>query len=109
VTAYRGVAPLTLVRTLGENGTATLVYVDAGRPVPASADPEDVKRLVAEGFLEAVKPEPAATGDAGKGGAPAKSASKADWKAYAIAQGVSEEDAEKATRDELAALYLQAD
>jgi hypothetical protein len=69
VTAYRGVAPLTLVRTLGENGTATLVYVDAGRPVPASADPDDVKRLVAEGFLEAVKPEPGADskGERGKG------------------------------------------
>ncbi|MEU7962370.1 hypothetical protein AB0D09_02705 [Streptomyces sp. NPDC049097] len=37
---------------------------------------------------------------------PARSASKADWKAYAIAQGVTEDEADKATRDELAARYL---
>lgn len=36
---------------------------------------------------------------------PGKSASKADWKAYAIGQGMDEDDAEKATRDELAARY----
>ncbi|MFF3497383.1 hypothetical protein ACFYWS_39330 [Streptomyces sp. NPDC002795] len=36
---------------------------------------------------------------------PAKSASKADWKAYAISQGLDEDEAEKATRDELAARY----
>lgn len=36
---------------------------------------------------------------------PAKSASKADWVAYAVQEGQSEEDATKATRDELAALY----
>ncbi|MCM2394356.1 hypothetical protein [Streptomyces albipurpureus] len=38
---------------------------------------------------------------------PTKSASKADWKAYAVAQGMAEEDAEKATRDELAAQYTE--
>jgi hypothetical protein len=36
---------------------------------------------------------------------PAKSASKADWKAYAISQGLDEADADAATRDELAARY----
>lgn len=36
---------------------------------------------------------------------PAKSASKADWKAYALQEGLDEDDAEKATRDELAAKY----
>ncbi|WP_328846122.1 hypothetical protein [Streptomyces sp. NBC_00258] len=36
---------------------------------------------------------------------PAKSASKADWKAYALQEGMDEEEAEKATRDELAAKY----
>jgi hypothetical protein len=33
---------------------------------------------------------------------PPRKASKSDWKAYAIAQGMSEEDADRATRDELA-------
>lgn len=36
---------------------------------------------------------------------PARSASKADWKAYAASQGMDEDEAEKATRDELAAKY----
>lgn len=36
---------------------------------------------------------------------PTKSASKADWKAYAIQEGMDAEEAEKATRDELAAKY----
>jgi hypothetical protein len=37
---------------------------------------------------------------------PARSASKADWKAYAVAQGMDEAEADKATRDELAARYV---
>lgn len=36
---------------------------------------------------------------------PNRTASKADWKAHAIAAGVDEADAEKATRDELAELF----
>ncbi|MFE2019883.1 hypothetical protein ACFW9O_17790 [Streptomyces sp. NPDC059499] len=38
---------------------------------------------------------------------PPKSGSKADWLAYAVSQGASEEDAAAATRDELAALYAE--
>jgi len=36
---------------------------------------------------------------------PARSASKADWRAYAVAHGMSEEDADAATRDQLAAHF----
>ncbi|GAA1455453.1 hypothetical protein [Nocardiopsis tropica] len=36
---------------------------------------------------------------------PAKSASKTDWIAYAIGQGMSEEDADAATRDALVERY----
>ncbi|MFJ1869961.1 hypothetical protein [Streptomyces chartreusis] len=36
---------------------------------------------------------------------PAKSASRADWKAYAVQEGMDEDEADKATRDELAARY----
>ncbi|WP_158716012.1 hypothetical protein [Streptomyces sp. NRRL B-24720] len=36
---------------------------------------------------------------------PAKSASKADWVAYAVQEGQTEEDARAATRDQLADLY----
>lgn len=38
---------------------------------------------------------------------PTKSGSKADWVAYAVSQGASEEDASAATRDDLAALYAE--
>jgi hypothetical protein len=37
---------------------------------------------------------------------PAKSASKADWKAYAVSQGMAEDLAESTSRDDLAAQYL---
>lgn len=40
---------------------------------------------------------------------PAKSASKADWVAYAVSQGATEADANSATRDELAARYEDGD
>jgi hypothetical protein len=40
---------------------------------------------------------------------PTKSASKADWKAYAIAQGMSEDEAEATSRDNLAAQYADED
>lgn len=51
MTSYVGVAPLTIVDTRTESGAVMGVYVYAGRPVPANADPDDVARLVAEGFL----------------------------------------------------------
>jgi hypothetical protein len=38
--------------------------------------------------------------------APARSAAKSDWFAYAIANGMDEDKADKATRDQLAELFL---
>lgn len=73
------------------------------RPVPGSKDAERYAALAedpASGWKCAepdAAPEPPAR--------PAKSASKAVWVEYAVSQGVSEGDAEKATRDELAALF----
>jgi hypothetical protein len=53
--------------------------------------------------VEAPKQEPPAD-DGPK--SPAKSASKADWVAYVVEhRGVSQEDADASTRDELAATY----
>lgn len=42
--------------------------------------------------------------DAGDG-PPAKSANKAEWVAYAVAQGADEADAEASTKDDLIATY----
>lgn len=43
----------------------------------------------------------------GPGGVPAKSASKADWVAYAVSQGKPEDEANAATKDELVAEYVK--
>ena len=55
-------------------------------------------RREADPLADEVPPEPKR---------PAKSASKADWVAYAVSQGAEEDDATAATRDELAALYAE--
>ena len=69
-TTYISKAPLTYVRLKG--GSA--VHVHKGGHVPASADPEDVKRLVKEGFLEEVTLEESGDDDSGDGdsGRPAR-------------------------------------
>lgn len=77
------------------------------RPAKGSARAEELETLAAdpatawhvEESEPAPEPEPVVLER------PAKSASKADWKAYAIQEGMDEAEAEKATRDELAAKY----
>jgi len=69
---------------------------------------------VPEGRLAELVTNPQAWGDtvdetvaaAAEDGPPTKSASKADWKAYAISQGMDDAEAESMTRDDLAELYL---
>jgi hypothetical protein len=46
---------------------------------------------------------PAEVAEAAESGAPAKSASKADWVAYAVAQGMDEAEADAMTKDDLQA------
>lgn len=46
--SYEGKAPLTMCRTAAPT---TYVSVLAGAPVPENIDPDDLKRLVDEGFL----------------------------------------------------------
>ena len=64
-------------------------FLQAGYTVEDLDEPEDTE--------PPVEPDPL----------PARSASKADWVAAAIARGMSEEDTEKLTRDELVALYTK--
>lgn len=75
------------------------------RPMPGSEDAERYAALAedpASGWRCAESdPEPGPIALE----RPTKSASKADWKAYAVDQGMDEDEAEKATRDELAAKY----
>lgn len=80
------------------------------RPAPGSKrdrelaalaeDPATNWRREADPLDDEVFPEPKR---------PAKSGSKADWVAYAVSQGATEDDATAATRDELAAAYAGDD
>lgn len=49
--------------------------------------------------------EDGGSGEAKSGGAPAKSASKADWVDYAVSQGATDDEASDMTKDELVELY----
>ncbi|NUT31534.1 MAG: hypothetical protein HOV79_00515 [Hamadaea sp.] len=53
-----------------------------------------------------VEPEPDPEDDEPGDKPPARSASKAEWKAYAAAHGMSDEDADKTSRDDLAEKFL---
>lgn len=78
----------------------------------AIAQNENLRRVAyfrSQGYgveeIEPDEPEPAEEPD-DEPKAPARSASKADWAAYAIAQGVDADEAEKLTRDQLAERFL---
>lgn len=98
------IAPLVIAK---DEQTGVPNYYYEGTVVPDSVSAEDRKRFRDEGLTEAPKKakESKSAPDDGEAGAPAKSASKADWKAYAISQGMSEDDAEASTRDKLAEQY----
>lgn len=72
------------------------------RPVPGSLEAEHYAALAADpaSGWNAVAEEPPAPA-----GPPAKSAAKAEWIAWAVAQGADQADAEKATKDELITIY----
>lgn len=77
------------------------------RPVPGSGEAEQYAALASdpESGWRCVEPDPVPEPEPVVLERPAKSASKADWLAYAVQEGMDEDEAEKATRDELAARY----
>lgn len=75
------------------------------QPVPGSEEAEKLAALAADPGSDWRCVEPDAEPEPVELSRPVKSASKADWKAYAVSHGMDEEAADKATRDELAALY----
>ena len=101
-------APLVILKV--KDGTRRHLY--AGTPVPDDADTDHVKHLKELGMIGQVEaPAPAKSESKSEDGPPAKSASKADWVAYATddARGedkLSQDDAEALTRDRLAEKYL---
>lgn len=96
MTNYVVTAPLVIVRQ--KDGSRVHVY--AGAPVPKDADREHLEQLIDQDMVEkAAEPE------SDEDGAPAKSAAKAEWEAYARAQGATDEDLEGKTKDELVSTY----
>ncbi|MFE6488969.1 hypothetical protein ACFVGN_39385 [Streptomyces sp. NPDC057757] len=78
------------------------------QPEPGSKEEQRLEKLVASregGWYVVDAPKPAPESEPVVLERPAKSASKADWKAYAIQEGLDEDEAETATRDELAVKY----
>ncbi len=77
------------------------------RPVPGSAEANEYAAFAEDpsSGWRCSEPDPVPEPEPVVLERPVKSASKADWKAYAVSQGMDEADAEKATRDELAATY----
>lgn len=77
------------------------------RPIPGTDEAAQFAALAADesSGWRCSEPDPGPESDPVVLERPAKSASKADWKAYAIQEGMDEGEAEKATRDELAATY----
>lgn len=102
-------APLVIIR----NADGSRQHLYAGTPVPDEVDTEHRDQLLEEGMLAKVDvadpapaEEPADTGDK----VPAKSASKADWVAYATddARGddrLTKEEADALTKEQLAEKY----
>jgi hypothetical protein len=71
--------------------------------MPPPAEQHELLGELTQGLVKVAPPDPEDSGAKPK--LPNRTASKADWKAYAIASGMDEADVEKATRDELAELY----
>jgi hypothetical protein len=98
--SYTVTAPLVVVPD--ESGADRYLY--KGAPVPGDIAKEHTDRLAAEGLIEETStPAVAATTDEDE--PPAKSASKADWEAYARSQGATDADLDGATKDDLVATY----
>lgn len=99
-TQLYAVSPLVLIRDVSGYDQ----YFYQGQPVAGEFDKDRVAALLAEGHLvevEMVVVEPVALSDE----APAKSANKPDWVAYAVLQGMDPDEAEKATKDDLVSRY----
>ena len=75
------------------------------RPMPGSDEAEQFAALAADpdSGWRCAEPDPAPE----SAGPPAKSAAKAEWVAYAVAQGVEQDEAEGLKRDELVALFTE--
>lgn len=103
---FQVIKPLIVVRD--EKQQQHMLYQDAVFS-DEGLDAEHVEMLEDEGFIEAFTPperhENEGDPDGGSDGPPAKSASKADWVAFAVSQGADEDEADASTKDDLIEKY----
>lgn len=111
--SYKVISPVVVMAPsgksddLGDANNGPRYFYD-GAIIPAGYNDERCKELAKDGMLEEVSASESSSDDADK--APARSASKADWVAYATdeARGddqLSDEDANALTKDELVERY----
>lgn len=111
---YVGIAPLTVVRRVG--GFSQDVY--AGAPVPGDITPDDLDRLLGEGYIIESDTAGGMQNDVpgqslleqtqspvDPDGRPSKRATKDAWVAYAVAQGADPAEADAKNKDDLIAEY----
>lgn len=108
---YRVTAPFVNAKVTTPTGPTVVGYYE-GAILPESTDPAHLQHLLDIDMVEEVEllevdgaepppdeePEPL-------GAAPARSAPKADWEAYARAQGATDADLEGKTKEDLVAAY----
>lgn len=102
MTKFRITAPVADFTGLSAdvNFTNGVAEIDAPVDDPQHADARRVAYFTAAGY----RVEPVVEADVvedGPGPLPAKSASKADWVAAAVARGIDQADADKATKEQL--------
>lgn len=87
-----------------ELGSGPRVYLEQGQQVPGNAKAKHVEHLLNVGLVEEAA-APSGSDSPDGDGAPAKSASKADWVAFAVSKGADEAEADAQTKDDLIAAY----
>lgn len=96
--AYRVTAGAVVAQTEGSEGSERYFYRGS---ILSGVSAGEAARLLGLGLVETVEE----IDSDGAEKVPAKSASKADWEAYARAQGATDEDLDGKTKDDLVATY----
>lgn len=93
---YRVKGPLATFRVAGQ-----LMYVYHDGVLPEGVDKADLKHLLDSDLIEKVSESAPADDDK----APAKSATKDEWEAFARSKGASDADLDGKTKDDLITAY----
>lgn len=104
--SYRVVAEYVTLKVKDQNGVFVIVGFYKGGIVSAEIEKDSLEHHLDQGMLEEVLvSDEGVVSEGSSDEAPAKSAPKADWEAYARSQGASDADLEGVTKDDLVATY----